>query len=113
VKEKFSANRGEALINQPGWLLSHTVQRSTAKNRQNRIETAPNPIMARCFCAPTSNPARLYLSVHRRGGRFSRKRARVPNKTSPNRGEDLPAKQAKAVTGGPPVLDLIEDDPAC
>jgi hypothetical protein len=66
VKEKFSANRGEALINQRGWLLSHTVRRSTAKNRQNRIGTAPNPIVARCFCAPTSNPARFYLSVHRR-----------------------------------------------
>jgi hypothetical protein len=114
VKEKFSANRGETLINQPGWLLSHTVQRSTAKNRQNRIETAPNPIMARCFCAPTSNPARSTCPCIGAAVLFSKAGARAEQNESGFRRrpvfedllsktclrrtafEDLPSKQAKA-----------------
>jgi hypothetical protein len=58
------------LIIQWGWLLSHTVRRSTAKNRENRIETAPNRVIARFSVRADIGSTAFYLSVYRHTAGF-------------------------------------------
>jgi hypothetical protein len=58
------------LIIQWGWLLSHTVRRSTAKNRENRIETALNRVIAQFSVRRLRIPTAFYLSVYRHTAGF-------------------------------------------
>jgi hypothetical protein len=61
-KKNLQPNVAKALINQRGWLLSHTMRCSRSKNR---IRKAFEGVVARFFASGLPNPAVFNLSEHR------------------------------------------------
>src|SRR5258708_8477094 len=74
------------LINQRGWLLSHTMHCNTAKNRENRFENALELVIRAIFLRADTD---LIGALPIRASAFSTLlRKQAANRTSPDRATD-------------------------